>query len=200
MSVLALLFFLSFEADDSHFQVCDNVGDHLIGNVYARYEWETEAQTAVDNLNERWYAGTWQNGPKVEGSLTCLQVAHSMQSSLLSPTSVKHAVARTRTVNATGVASAILCTYAFHRKNWQAHCGTLNAWNDDSTPQRVLAVKVVGSRVPVAQMAGARVLQYGRSVGKVVERVVIATEIAAKWLVEHIPVLAPESSGSCGYI
>lgn len=38
--------------------VCDNVGDHLIGNVYARYEWETEAQAAVDNLNERWYAGT----------------------------------------------------------------------------------------------------------------------------------------------
>jgi len=37
--------------------VCDNVGDHLIGNVYARYEWETEAQTAVDNLNNRWYAG-----------------------------------------------------------------------------------------------------------------------------------------------
>lgn len=39
------------------FQVCDNVGDHLIGNVYARYEWETEAQAAVDNCNERWYAG-----------------------------------------------------------------------------------------------------------------------------------------------
>ncbi|KAF5371694.1 hypothetical protein D9758_003414 [Tetrapyrgos nigripes] len=37
--------------------VCDNVGDHLIGNVYARYEWETEAQAAVDNLNNRWYAG-----------------------------------------------------------------------------------------------------------------------------------------------
>ncbi|KAF8590885.1 RNA-binding domain-containing protein [Ramaria rubella] len=37
--------------------VCDNVGDHLIGNVYARYEWETEAQGAVDNLNNRWYAG-----------------------------------------------------------------------------------------------------------------------------------------------
>jgi hypothetical protein len=39
-------------------EVCDNVGDHLIGNVYARYEWETEAQAAVDNLNDRWYAGT----------------------------------------------------------------------------------------------------------------------------------------------
>jgi len=33
------------------------VGDHLIGNVYARFEWETEAQAAVENLNNRWYAG-----------------------------------------------------------------------------------------------------------------------------------------------
>ncbi|PWY97697.1 hypothetical protein BCV70DRAFT_166472 [Testicularia cyperi] len=35
--------------------VCDNVGDHLIGNVYARYKYEDEAQTAVDALNDRWY-------------------------------------------------------------------------------------------------------------------------------------------------
>jgi splicing factor U2AF subunit len=33
-------------------QVYDNAGDHLIGNVYARFEWETEAQAAVDNLND----------------------------------------------------------------------------------------------------------------------------------------------------
>ena len=38
--------------------VCDNVGDHLIGNVYVRYEMETEAQAAVDSLNNRWYAGS----------------------------------------------------------------------------------------------------------------------------------------------
>ncbi|KAI5452948.1 hypothetical protein NCC49_006482 [Naganishia albida] len=37
--------------------VCDNVGDHLLGNVYARYEWEAEAQKAVDDLNNRWYGG-----------------------------------------------------------------------------------------------------------------------------------------------
>ncbi|KAK0538824.1 hypothetical protein OC834_000276 [Tilletia horrida] len=35
--------------------VCDNVGDHLIGNVYARYEWEEHAQRAVNGLNDRWY-------------------------------------------------------------------------------------------------------------------------------------------------
>ncbi|BEI84265.1 hypothetical protein CcaverHIS002_0408690 [Cutaneotrichosporon cavernicola] len=35
--------------------VCDNVGDHLEGNVYVRYEWEAEAAKAVDQLNNRWY-------------------------------------------------------------------------------------------------------------------------------------------------
>jgi splicing factor U2AF 35 kDa subunit len=35
--------------------VCDNVGEHLIGNVYARYKWEEDAQRAVDALNDRWY-------------------------------------------------------------------------------------------------------------------------------------------------
>lgn len=37
--------------------VCDNVGDHLIGNVYARYDWEEEAQRAVEAINHKWYAG-----------------------------------------------------------------------------------------------------------------------------------------------
>ncbi|SPO28299.1 related to splicing factor U2AF 35 kd subunit [Ustilago trichophora] len=37
--------------------VCDNVGDHLIGNVYARYRTEADAQFAVDALNDRWYDG-----------------------------------------------------------------------------------------------------------------------------------------------
>jgi splicing factor U2AF subunit len=36
--------------------VCDNVGDHLMGNVYARFEYEAEAAKAVDGLNDRWYA------------------------------------------------------------------------------------------------------------------------------------------------
>ncbi|KAI5476023.1 splicing factor U2AF 35 kDa subunit [Pseudohyphozyma bogoriensis] len=37
--------------------ICDNVGDHLIGNVYARYNYEDEAASAVEALNKRWYAG-----------------------------------------------------------------------------------------------------------------------------------------------
>lgn len=37
-------------------KICDNVGDHLMGNVYARYEWEAEAGRATNELNDRWYA------------------------------------------------------------------------------------------------------------------------------------------------
>lgn len=37
--------------------VCDNVGDHLIGNVYALFESEEDAQKAMFNLNQRFYAG-----------------------------------------------------------------------------------------------------------------------------------------------
>ena len=42
------------EVEEMH--VCDNVGDHLIGNVYARFKFEEDAQRAIDNLNSRWYA------------------------------------------------------------------------------------------------------------------------------------------------
>lgn len=37
--------------------ICDNVGDHLVGNVYVRYRHEEDAQKAVDGLNTRFYAG-----------------------------------------------------------------------------------------------------------------------------------------------
>ncbi|KAI9034371.1 hypothetical protein DFJ74DRAFT_649316 [Hyaloraphidium curvatum] len=37
--------------------VCDNVGDHLVGNIYIRYKFEEDAQKAVDALNMRFYAG-----------------------------------------------------------------------------------------------------------------------------------------------
>jgi len=36
--------------------VCENTGDHLAGNVYARYKSEEDAQKAIDALNSRWYA------------------------------------------------------------------------------------------------------------------------------------------------
>lgn len=36
--------------------ICDNIGDHLIGNVYVRFASEDVAARAVDDLNKRWYA------------------------------------------------------------------------------------------------------------------------------------------------
>jgi len=37
--------------------ICDNVGDHLVGNIYARFRYEEDAGKAVDALNQRFYAG-----------------------------------------------------------------------------------------------------------------------------------------------
>ncbi|KAG1218716.1 hypothetical protein G6F35_008099 [Rhizopus arrhizus] len=37
--------------------VCDNVGDHLVGNVYCQYRLEESAGNAVESLNNRFYAG-----------------------------------------------------------------------------------------------------------------------------------------------
>jgi splicing factor U2AF subunit len=44
--------------------VCDNVGDHLVGSnyilildVYVRFKYEEDAGKACDSLNDRFYAG-----------------------------------------------------------------------------------------------------------------------------------------------
>lgn len=37
--------------------VCDNLGDHLIGNVYVKFKHEGDAEKAVEDLNNRWFAG-----------------------------------------------------------------------------------------------------------------------------------------------
>ena len=36
--------------------VADNIGDHMIGNVYAKFQSEDQASTAMRNLNGRYYA------------------------------------------------------------------------------------------------------------------------------------------------
>ncbi len=36
--------------------VCDNLGDHLMGNIYVRFTDEESAARAVEDLNKRWYA------------------------------------------------------------------------------------------------------------------------------------------------
>jgi splicing factor U2AF subunit len=38
--------------------VCDNLGDHLVGNVYVLFDEEESAEKAVMDLNNRWYGGT----------------------------------------------------------------------------------------------------------------------------------------------
>jgi len=43
------------ELSDLH--VCDNIGEHLIGNVYAQFINELDAEKAYKALNGRFYAG-----------------------------------------------------------------------------------------------------------------------------------------------
>jgi len=37
--------------------VCDNLGDHLVGNVYVKFHKEEHAEKAVTDLNNRWFNG-----------------------------------------------------------------------------------------------------------------------------------------------
>ena len=37
--------------------VCDNLGDHLVGNVYIKFRREEDAESAVKALNNRWFGG-----------------------------------------------------------------------------------------------------------------------------------------------
>ena len=37
--------------------VCDNLGDHLVGNVYVKFHREEDAEKAVMDLNDRWFNG-----------------------------------------------------------------------------------------------------------------------------------------------
>lgn len=43
------------EIEEVH--ICDNISEHLIGNVYVRFKHEDDAAKAVADLNKRWYAG-----------------------------------------------------------------------------------------------------------------------------------------------
>ncbi|KAG8037013.1 hypothetical protein G9C98_004335 [Cotesia typhae] len=41
--------------------VCDNLGDHLVGNVYIKFRREEDAERAVNDLNNRWFGGRFCN-------------------------------------------------------------------------------------------------------------------------------------------
>jgi len=50
------------ECEDKYGQVeemnvCDNLGDHLVGNVYVKFKREDDAEKAVNDLNNRWFGG-----------------------------------------------------------------------------------------------------------------------------------------------
>merc|ERR1712062_921444 len=50
------------EAEDKYgeveeMNVCDNLGDHLVGNVYVKFKREEDAEKAVNDLNNRWFGG-----------------------------------------------------------------------------------------------------------------------------------------------
>lgn len=54
--------------------VCENVGDHLVGNVYVKFHKEEQASEALVKLQGRFYGGTWGAslyGAKVIVGLTC---------------------------------------------------------------------------------------------------------------------------------
>uniref|UniRef100_T1JL40 Splicing factor U2af 38 kDa subunit n=1 Tax=Strigamia maritima TaxID=126957 RepID=T1JL40_STRMM len=37
--------------------ICDNLGDHLAGNVYVKFRREEDAEKAAEDLNNRWFGG-----------------------------------------------------------------------------------------------------------------------------------------------
>ena len=41
----------------SEIHVCDNIGEHLIGNVFVKYHSELDAEKASKGLNGRFYSG-----------------------------------------------------------------------------------------------------------------------------------------------
>ncbi|KII70705.1 Splicing factor U2AF 26 kDa subunit [Thelohanellus kitauei] len=43
--------------DIEEMNVCGNVSDHLIGNVYVKFRFEDDADKCVNALNNRWYNG-----------------------------------------------------------------------------------------------------------------------------------------------
>ena len=48
--------------------VCDNLGEHLIGNIYVKFRNEEDADKAVQDLKDRWFNGTWKRSQIWNGS------------------------------------------------------------------------------------------------------------------------------------
>ena len=52
-----LVYFCLKYGEIEEMNVCDNLGDHLVGNVYIKYRREEDAEKACKVLNTRWYDG-----------------------------------------------------------------------------------------------------------------------------------------------
>lgn len=48
---------LAFRYAATEVHVCENIGDHMAGNVYLQFRRERHASRAVENLNNRWFGG-----------------------------------------------------------------------------------------------------------------------------------------------
>ena len=56
MSVCNVITFFRY-GEVEEMNVCDNLGDHLVGNVYIKFRTEEDAAKAVAELNNRWFGG-----------------------------------------------------------------------------------------------------------------------------------------------
>ena len=72
--------------------ICDNIGEHLIGNVYVRFKDEESAMKARNNVNNRFYAGTWMGIARGFSNVwSLLSICDSLRLRALSPRSPMHA-------------------------------------------------------------------------------------------------------------
>ena len=158
--------------DPASRQVCDNVGDHLIGNVYARYEWETEAQTAVDKLNDRWYAGAYfLCVDAFSGIHLSVQADRYTPSSPPLRISAKLAADRMRTASVTAAVSATSCTSVSRPRSSFLRCATASALNVGSTLQRFKEAEVAGNHRNARVVEGGVPVRNVRVVAVVMEKI-----------------------------
>ena len=61
--------------------VCDNLGDHLVGNVYIKFRTEEDAAKAIADLNNRWFGGRpiyAELSPVTDFREACCRKPHSL--------------------------------------------------------------------------------------------------------------------------
>jgi hypothetical protein len=113
--------------------------------VYARFEWETEAQAAVDNLNDRWYAGMCYLTRSILDDRFPPKVDPCTPSCRPSLTFARLAAAKMKMANATGVVFAISCICDSLRRSSCLLFAPGNDWKEDLIRLGRKAVEVAGN-------------------------------------------------------